>query len=172
MTSDLHERTTKELEALLEIRLKKYESAGKQIDKVLEIASKGVSTAAKAAKVFSLAKIYRFLYINRDICTISWLTAAMCAEKELRGVLVGVVRPQLNKGLAAIGLKLGARTFMVGLGVVFMALDVKEIVDCWTKQPELCGQVEEICRSIQAKIDSHVELLRSIASYDDNDDDE
>ncbi|OXA61547.1 uncharacterized protein LOC110861699 [Folsomia candida] len=163
--SFLHKKTIKELEALLEIRLKQYEFTGKQISKALDVASMGVSATANAAQVLSFAKIYQFLYINRDIYGITGLTASMCAQEQLGGLLVGVVRPQLNKGLALIGLKLGARTFMVGLGVIFIALDIKTIVDCWRKEPKLCGQVEEICKDIQAKIDSHEKLL---TDKDDN----
>lgn len=120
-----------------------------------------MSATTSAVSALAFAKIYEFLYLNREIYGITSLSAAMATQEQLGGVLVGVVRPQLNKGLALLGVKLGARTFLVGLGVVFIALDVKSIVDTWRKEPRLKGQVEDICEEIKAKIEGHRKILET-----------
>jgi len=157
--SVLNKKTAKELERLLETRLEKYKTTGEEISRVLKLGSKGFSVTTAAVDVFSMAQVYKFLYINRDIYGITGLSSAMVAKEQLGGLLLGTVRTQLNKGLAIIGLKLGARTLMVGLGTVFIALDVKNIIDCWKKEPKMCAQIETICEEIRTKIQQHNELL-------------
>jgi len=120
-----------------------------------------------AGTLYDTSKILQFLYINRDIYSITNLSASLLAEKQLSSLLIGTVRQSLNKGLVELGarvgyngLKIGARTMLFGLGAIGVAWDAYGLVKAWSSQPKMWKEVHKLILAIQYKIEQ-LELLVS-----------
>jgi len=142
----LHKRTIAELEDLLETRLNLYKSFGEQLTTMLDF---GIKNGTKITN-----KIGHFLYINREIFGL--------AEKKLRFITpesLRLLNPSLKKGVAILGVKISSKLFFIGFGAFFVALDIWNIVDAWTKKPKLYNKVAKLCEEIKVKIESHEKLI-------------
>jgi len=132
----------------LEARLEKYHTLGKKIKDALTYGKSVTGIVGSSVAAFTLVDVSKFLYINRTIYGIEHYGAAVLVAKQTDSV----IRTVLNKGLANVGAKIGARTFFVGFGAVFIALDTISLVKSWTNEPKLVSHINSIIKEIEEKV--------------------